>query len=84
MQIIETIISVQDPLYEQISIAAEELQISQSDLFALAMQEYLERRRKQKLLENLNDAYEDGLDASETSMLEGMRQHQRKLMEQVE
>ena len=41
----------------------------------------LQTDRDRQLLESINDAYADGLDASEQAMLEGMRQHQRQFTE---
>jgi metal-responsive CopG/Arc/MetJ family transcriptional regulator len=70
-------ISIPDSLYEQASNLAQEMQISPSDLFSLAVEEYLHRHHPQKLLTSINDAYADGLDDSEQAMLEGMRRHQR-------
>jgi len=69
-------ISIPDSLYEQASNLAQEMQISPSDLFSLAVEEYLHRHH-QKLLTSINDVYADGLDDSEQAMLEGMRRHQR-------
>ena len=74
-------ISIPDPLYEQASTLAQEMRISPSDLFSLAIEEYLHRHRGRKLLQSINDAYADGLDESEQVMLEGMRRHQRQLLE---
>ena len=70
-------ISIPDFLYEQASNLAQEMQISLSDLFSLAIEDYLHRHRSQKLLQSINDAYADGLDENEQAMLEGMRRHQR-------
>lgn len=84
MSKIETAISVQNSLYKQITAVAKELQISESELFEIAAQEYLDRRRQQRLLESLNDAYADGLDSDDASMLEMMRRHQKALTEQAE
>jgi DNA-binding transcriptional MocR family regulator len=74
-------ILVPDSLYEQASSLAQEMQISPSDLFSLALEDYLHRHHSQKLLQSINDAYADGLDKSEQAILEGMRRHQRKLVE---
>ncbi len=57
------------------------MQISPSDLFSLALEDYLHRHHSQKLLQSINDAYTDGLDENEQAMLEGMRRHQRQLVE---
>lgn len=81
MTTIKTEISIQDSLYEQAGHLATEMQISQSELFALAVEDYLRRRQNQKQLQSIDEAYADGLDSSETAMLEGMRQHQRRLVQ---
>jgi DNA-binding transcriptional MocR family regulator len=74
-------ISIPDSLYEQASNLAQEMQISPSELYSLALEEYLHRHHNQKLLQSINDAYADGLDDREQAMLEGMRRHQRHLVE---
>jgi predicted transcriptional regulator len=74
-------ISIPDSLYEQASHLAQEMQISPSDLFSLALEDYVRRHQSQKLLQSINDAYADGLDDNEQAILEGMRRHQRQLVE---
>lgn len=74
-------ISIPDSLYKQAANLAQEMQISPSDLFSLALEEYLHRHHSQKQLQSINDGYADGLDNSEQAMLEGMRRHQRQLVE---
>lgn len=82
MATIETAILIQDSLYEQATALANEMQISQSELFALALEEYLQRNRNRRnLLQSINEAYADDLDPSEQAMLERMRRHQRQLLE---
>jgi uncharacterized protein YpiB (UPF0302 family) len=74
-------ILLEDSLYEQISTIALEMQVSENELFALAIEDYLHRRRSQKLLKSIDEAYADGLDPSEKAMLEGMRRHQRQIVQ---
>ncbi|WP_250123791.1 hypothetical protein [Chroococcidiopsis sp. CCMEE 29] len=82
MATVETAILIQDSLYEQATALANEMQISQSELFALALEEYLQRNRNRRnLLQSINEAYADDLDPSEQAMLERMRRHQRQLLE---
>jgi hypothetical protein len=40
-----------------------------------------QKKTKQALIDSWNEAYSDGLDKSETLMLEGIRHHQRQLSE---
>lgn len=79
MTTIQTSFPIQDTLYQQAAVLANELQISQSELFAIAVESYLRRHRNRKLQQSLNEAYADGLDPSEEAMLEGMRRHQQHL-----
>jgi hypothetical protein len=74
-------ISIPDSLYEEASNLAQEIQISPSDLFSLAIEDYLHRHHSQKLLQSINDAYADGLDENKQAMLKGMWQQQRHLVE---
>jgi metal-responsive CopG/Arc/MetJ family transcriptional regulator len=68
-------------LYQQVEALANELQISQNEIFTLAIESYLHRYRNHKLQQSLDEAYTDRLDATEQAMLEGMRRHQRHLLE---
>jgi len=70
---IKTAISIRKPLFEQIESLANEMHVSRSHLFAIAAQEFLERHRSRKLLESINDAYDDMPTAEEEELLAGMR-----------
>lgn len=82
MATIKTAISIPDSLYNQAESLANDMKISRSKLFSLAIEEYLRQHRNQQLLQSINEAYTDGLDRSEELMLQGMRRHQRHLKEQ--
>lgn len=55
----KTAISIPDELFEEVEEAAKEQRRSRSELFAVAVKEYLERIRSQKLLGALNKAYSE-------------------------
>ncbi|MCI0441664.1 ribbon-helix-helix protein, CopG family [bacterium] len=55
----KTAISIPDDVFEEISQAAEEDNISRSKLFTDAVRRYLEYRKNQKLLSELNKAYSE-------------------------
>jgi len=74
-------ISIPDFLYEQASNLAQEMQIYPSDLFSLAIEDYLHRHHSQKLFQSINDAYADGLDENKQAMLKGMQRQQRHWVE---
>jgi len=77
----KTAISVQQSLFEQIEVLAKELQISRSRLFALAAEAFIQRHQNQKLLEAINDAYDDLPDVEEQSLRQKMRQQHRQMVE---
>ena len=81
---IQTAIAIDESLYQEIKLLAKTLEIPPSELFILAMREYLQQHGRQLIIESLNEAYADGLDESEKFMLEKMRQHQRQLQEKKE
>jgi metal-responsive CopG/Arc/MetJ family transcriptional regulator len=81
MASIKTAISIEESLYDQVNALAKEMKIPRSQLFAIAMAEFLHRKKHHQLLQSINDAYADDLDESEKIMLEKMRQHQGKLQQ---
>ncbi len=52
----KTAISVPDPLFHEVEKAARENRVSRSEVFVVAVREYLEKRKARKLLDELNDA----------------------------
>ncbi len=56
---IKTAISIEKPIFEQVNALAKDLKISRSRVFALAAQEFIQRYKNFKLLEALNEAYDD-------------------------
>jgi metal-responsive CopG/Arc/MetJ family transcriptional regulator len=81
MTSIKTAISIEESLYEEVTALANAMKIPRSKLFALAMEEFLRRKKQRQLVESVNEAYTDGLDESEQIMLEAMRHHQGQLKE---
>jgi len=60
---------------------AREMEISRSRLFVLAVEEFIERRRNQKLLQEINAAYDDMPDPAEQDVRRRMRHRHRELVE---
>jgi len=81
MATIKTAISIQESLFEQVNDLAEELQIPRSQLFALAVEEFLKRYENRSIFETLNKVYDDAPDADEGALLERQRGQQRRLVE---
>lgn len=53
----KTAISVPNDLFEEIEKVAKENHYSRSEVFVIAVREYLEKRRSKRLLTALNEAY---------------------------
>ena len=75
---IKTAISLEKDLFQQVSKMAQDLHISRSRLFTLAVKEYLRRLESRLLLEKLNEAYDDEPDAEEIAVSKAMRRKHRK------
>jgi metal-responsive CopG/Arc/MetJ family transcriptional regulator len=72
---VKTAISLDETLFHQVEAAAQELHVSRSRLFVMAVEEFLRRRRNQLLLDAINTAYDDFPDEQERSALEAMQQN---------
>ena len=65
---VKTALSIDKPLFEQVDDLAHELKTSRSRIFALAAAEFIQRHKNLKLLEAINDAYDDFPDVKEASL----------------
>ena len=77
----KTAISIQKSLFEQAETLAQQLNISRSHLFALAVEDFIKRCHNQALLDQINQAYSDQPDLNEQTHMSKMRKSQRKLVE---
>jgi metal-responsive CopG/Arc/MetJ family transcriptional regulator len=80
MTTVKTAISIQKALFDQVNELAEELQMPRSQLFVLAVEEFIERHENHKILEALNEVYRLESDRSEKALREGMRRKHRQLV----
>ena len=78
---IKTAISIQKTLFEQAETLAQQLNISRSHLFGLAIETYIKNHQNQILLDEINRAYSDEPDPNEKILLSKMRRQHRKLVE---
>ncbi|HRW09599.1 MAG TPA: hypothetical protein P5121_31075 [Caldilineaceae bacterium] len=76
----KTAISLDDNLFAQVEDLVQELDMSRSRVIALAIQEFIKRREKQKILEKLNEVYKDGPTDDEEVAKRAMKQYHQKLM----
>jgi metal-responsive CopG/Arc/MetJ family transcriptional regulator len=77
---IKTAISIQKSLFEQAENLAQELNVSRSELFGLAIETFVRNHQNQRLLQEINEAYSDEQDASEKVRLSKMRKHHRNMV----
>ena len=75
---VKTAISLDGDLFRQAQSLARRMKVSRSRLFATAMEEFIERRRNQDLLQAINAACQTGEDPSEEKLRRSLlRQHRR-------
>jgi metal-responsive CopG/Arc/MetJ family transcriptional regulator len=77
---IKTAISIQKSLFEEAESLAQELNVSRSELFGLALETFVRNHQNQKLLQEINQAYSDDPDPTEKVRLTKMRKHHRKMV----
>ncbi|MDP1547419.1 MAG: hypothetical protein Q8L87_15525 [Anaerolineales bacterium] len=77
---IKTAISIQKSLFEQAESLAQELNVSRSQLFGLAIETFVKNHQNQILLQEINKAYSDEQDTSDKVRLSKMRKHHRKIV----
>jgi len=75
-------ISIEKPLFEQAEKLAEQMRVSRSRLYALALEMFIQKRESQQILEQLNRVYgENPPTDEEKQLLEAMQHQQRYLAE---
>ena len=74
-------ITIDDSLFKETKVIADELKIPQNQLFAMALKDFLNQYENKRLLEKINEAYSDAPDPEEQELLEKMRNSYRRLVE---
>ena len=77
---VKTAISIQKSLFQQAESLAQELNVSRSQLFGLAIETFVKNHQNQILLQEINKAYSDEQDPSDKVRLSKMRKHHRKIV----
>lgn len=77
---IKTAVSLDESLFAQADNLAKKLHIPRSRLFSLALKEFIRRYENNNLLLEINKAYADFPDRDEQNMLNEMRLHQQRLI----
>jgi metal-responsive CopG/Arc/MetJ family transcriptional regulator len=79
---VKTAISLDQGLLIKVNRLANDLHISRSKVFTLAVQDYLKKQENQSLLAQLNEAYEDFPSEEEREISKSMRLKHNKIIEQ--
>src|SRR5258708_3830397 len=77
---LKTAISLPESLFEKVELLAKEMRIPRSQVFVLAVEDFVRRRESQQLLTKINEAYQDPPDTTERKPLKEMRGHHRKIV----
>ncbi len=81
MRNVKTAISMNKTLFDQVNRLADELNVSRSRLFVMAVEEFIQRYENQALLHQINRAYDGMPLADEERVQRKMRNHHRNLVE---
>jgi metal-responsive CopG/Arc/MetJ family transcriptional regulator len=65
----KTAISINDGLLREADETARLMRVSRSRLFALAVDEFLKRQRREEMLLRLNEVYANGVDPAEKRLV---------------
>jgi len=79
---VKTAISLEENLFNQVNQLANDMHVSRSKLFTLAVKDFLKKQENNKLLAQLNAAYSDSPSEEETSISKAMYRKQRHIVEQ--
>jgi predicted transcriptional regulator len=80
MASVKTAISLDQSLFEEAEALAQEMHLSRSRLFVLALEDFIRRHQNRQLQAQLNEAYEGEPDPAESARLQGMRRYHRKVV----
>lgn len=79
---VKTAVSLQESLFEQVERLAQEMNVSRSRLFALALENFIRDYQDRQLFETINQATaEIADDPLEQARLHQIRRHQRRMVE---
>jgi len=78
----KTTISMADALLREADEAARELGVSRSRLFAMAVDDFLRRRRNEEILRQLNDVYAEPAAPSHKQPLHGIKTQFRRTVKE--
>jgi len=78
----KTAISIDDGLLQEADETARLMGLSRSRLFALAVGDFLQRQRLEKMLLRLNEVYATGAEPAEERLLKGIKAKVRRTVKE--
>lgn len=79
----KTAISIDDTLLQKAEETARQLGLSRSGFVALAIGDFLQRRREQEILLRLNEVYAQGTEPSEKQLVKGIKTKTRRTVKDL-
>ena len=73
---VKTAISMQKELFKEVNILAEELHVSRSKLFVIAIQDFIKKNENKKILSQINKAFTDYPNPEENKIHSKMQKKQ--------
>ncbi len=74
----KTAISIPDEIFEKVEKYSKEHQYSRSEVFVMAVREFLEKLKSKELLNTLNDVYSEPESLEETTLREKSKKYYSK------
>ena len=78
----KTAISIDDQLLREADEEARLLAVSRSRLFMLAVRDFLQRRRQDQMLRQLNEVYADGMESGQRELLSRIKLKVRRIVKE--
>jgi predicted transcriptional regulator len=78
---VKTAISLQEHLFRQAAAIARDMKLSRSRLFAVALEQFIQRHHNREILDKINKAYGGEPDAAERKYIKKMRQRHRRIVD---
>lgn len=79
MATVKTAISIEKKLFEELTSLAKKMRVSRSHLFSMAAKELIEKAKNRRLLQELNEAYQDGGEEEQGTLEQMMALHREML-----
>jgi metal-responsive CopG/Arc/MetJ family transcriptional regulator len=78
----KTAISIDDGLLREADKTARLMGLSRSRLFAVAVGDFLQRQRRERMLRQLNEVYAAGMEPADAPLLKGIRDKVRRAVKE--